>query len=375
MRVLLTTSIFPPDIGGPATHTVTIASALVARGVDVVVLTPSDTASPGGPSYPFQVVRVTRRLARPLRWARTIGEMLRLGRRADVVFVNGLAMEAAIANLVLRKVMVLRVPGDLAWERASGNGWIRDGFEEFQSRRYDLRVELMRRLRSWWTRQADRVIVPSRYCGRWVATWGVPAERITVVPNGISPVGDLPPETVPLGRCAKVAVVGRLIPLKRVDRIIEAVARLDGVGLLVVGEGPERRGLEELAKRLGVEDRVHFAGACSRTKTLALVRAADVLVLNSVCETFSYVLIEAMALGVPVVAAAVGAVPDIVRDGQNGRLVASGDTDELVRVLRSVLASEEERRRLAEAGLDTAREFRTERMVEATDAILRSARA
>jgi glycosyltransferase involved in cell wall biosynthesis len=371
MRVLLATSIFPPDIGGPATHTTLLASALIARGLDVTVFTLSDATGDTTTAVPYSVVRLRRRMWKPLRWIRTVGQLVRLARRADVVFVNGLAMEAALAKCVTQKPIVLRVPGDLAWERASDRGWISDGCETFQRKRYGARIEVLRWMRSWWTRRADHVIVPSRYLRGVVAGWGVAPERITVVSNGVESIREVQ-ETADatIKRCELVAV-GRLVPWKRVDGILRVVARLDGIRLNVVGDGAERPRLEELASRLGIGDRVLFSGARNRATTLALVRAAEVLVLNSMCETFSFVLAEAMALGVPVVATAVGAVPEMVRDGHNGRLVPSGDEETLTETLRLLLASESERQRLAKAGLDTALEFGVERMVDDTEAVLR----
>jgi glycosyltransferase involved in cell wall biosynthesis len=321
VRILIVTGIFPPDIGGPATYVPQIAEGLAQRGHAVTVVTLSDRLDHEDGVYPFRVIRLPRRAFRPWRMGRTVLVLLRLGRRADVLFVNGLALESALANFVLRKPLVMKVVGDLAWERATGRGWTADDFETFQRRRYGLRIELLKALRSWWTRRADRVIVPSRYLARWVAGWGVPAEKIVVIYNAVEPVDGVEPLPVPLKTPIKAVTVGRLIPLKRVDGLLEALKELPDLGLVVVGDGPERPRLERRARELGVSDRVYFAGQRSKKEALGLMAACDLFVLNSVHEGLPHVVLEAMALGLPVVATAAGGTPEVVRDGETGVLV------------------------------------------------------
>jgi glycosyltransferase involved in cell wall biosynthesis len=350
-----------------------MCAALAERGVDITLLTPSDTMSHPDEKYSFPVIRIPRHIARPQRWARTMREIVQRGWQNDVLFVNGLAMEAALANLAIGKPMVQRVSGDLAWERASDHRWTEDAFEAFQVRRYGPRIEGLRALRTWWTRRATRVIVPSRYLGEWSARWGVPRDRIDVIPNGMEGPIDLPDVKNPIRQRWKVVTVGRMIPLKRIDETIAAVARIAEAGLLVIGDGPERARLERLVVELSATQRVHFAGARNRADTLALVRNSDLLVLNSTHETFPHVVLEAMSLGIPVLATPVGGVPEIIQDHVNGRLVVGKGAPALAGMIDGLLNSGAERRRLSEAGLETARHFNHEAMVALTESALRRA--
>jgi glycosyltransferase involved in cell wall biosynthesis len=321
VRILIVTGIFPPDIGGPATYVPQIAEGLAQRGHAVTVVTLSDRLDHEDGGYPFRVIRLPRRAFRPWRMGRTVLVLLRLGRRADVLFVNGLALESVLANFVLRKPLVMKVVGDLAWERATGRGWTADDFETFQRRRYGLRIELLKALRSWWTRRADRVIVPSRYLARGVAGWGVPAEKIVVIYNAVEPVDGVEPLPVLLRTPVKAVTVGRLVPWKQVNGLLEALTEVPELGLVVVGDGPERPRLERRARELGVSDRVYFAGQRSKKEALGLMAACDLFVLNSAYEGLPHVVLEAMALGLPVVATAAGGTPEVVRDGETGVLV------------------------------------------------------
>jgi glycosyltransferase involved in cell wall biosynthesis len=383
MRLLLITGIFPPDIGGPATYVPQLAKALSQRGHQVTVLTLSDRLDHDDGHFPFTVVRLPRHLHKPWRWLRTITQIVRLGRQVDVLFANGLVLETVWANYWLRKPLVQKVVGDLAWEQASGRGWVTDNFETFQQQRYGLKVETLKWLCGWWTRQADRLIVPSRYLANWVEQWGIPGDKISVIYNAVGlpcpAVGEphggggretLPSPLLPLSTPVKLVTVGRLVSWKHVDQVIEAVARCEGAGLVIVGDGPERAGLERLTRVSGLTERVYFAGQCSHAATLAVMAACDLFVLNSTYEGLPHVVLEAMSLGLPVLATAVGGTPELVQDGKNGRLISSQDDGALYMVLLELLSTPLERQRLAIGARQSLRSFSVDAMVEATAALL-----
>ena len=229
------------------------------------------------------MVRLPRKRAKPWRVLRTIRTIWCLGKDADVLFVNELTFESVVANTALRKPLVMKVVGDLAWERAMNWGWTVDDFETFQKRRYGLRIELFKALRSWRTRRAGRIIVPSRYLARWVAGWGVSEDKLVVIYNAAELVDGVEPLPVPLTTPVKAVTVGRLVQWKRVDGLLEALKEVPGLGL-VVGDGPERPRLERLARELQVSDQVYFAGQRSKKEALGLMAACDLFLLNSTYE-------------------------------------------------------------------------------------------
>jgi glycosyltransferase involved in cell wall biosynthesis len=372
VRILITTGIFPPDIGGPATYVPQVAAALAERGHQITVLTLSGRLDGHYHTYSFRVVRLPRRIFKPWRWFRTVLSLIWLGRNADVWFVNGLAMESVLANFLLRKPMVQKIVGDLAWEQATNSGWVMDSFERFQEKRYSLKVESLKTLRTWWTRKADKVIVPSRYLARWVQGWGVPEDRIIVIYNALEPLDGIRPAEVPLQTPVKAVTVGRLISWKRVDQIIEAIAWCNGMGLVIVGDGPKREPLEELARTLGLADRIYFAGQRSKTETLSLMAACDLFVLNSTYEGFPHVVLEAMGLGLPAVVTAVGGTPEVVQDGKNGLLIDPMANAELSERLLQLIPSPLQRQRLARKAKHTVERFRLSVMLAETEAVLRN---
>lgn len=145
-----------------------------------------------------------------------------------------------------------------------------------------------------------------------------------------------------------VLSVGRFVPIKNVALLIDALARMRQVDssahLLLVGEGPEQRVLQQLAARLGVAGAVTFAGYVPQDRMAPYYRAADVFALPSEFDNSPNVVLEAMACGLPVVATNVGGVADYVVGDRGGSLVPGGDADALADALNRWLADDDRRR-------------------------------
>ncbi len=119
--------------------------------------------------------------------------------------------------------------------------------------------------------------------------------------------------------------------------------------LAIAGDGPDRGALERRARELGLDGRVSFLGTVSREQVLRLFRAADASVLPSAWENFPHTVVEALAVGCPVIATAVGGVPEVVRDGENGLLVPPGDAAALAEAIARFFSDGELRGRLYES--------------------------
>jgi glycosyltransferase involved in cell wall biosynthesis len=223
-------------------------------------------------------------------------------------------------------------------------------------------------------RQAARFFCVSDDIASEVKTFGVlPRRKVRVVLNGIDTArfrsrdgaeamseGLGIPPGVPV-----VGTVGRLDEVKRQDLLIRAFRRVLSAApdarLLLVGDGPMRAGLATLAERLGVSDRVHFAGYQVRPERY--LQVMDVFALTSRAEGLPLAVLEAWAAGLPVVASRVGGIPRVVTDGQTGLLFDSDDEDALTGALRRLLADPGFAHRLGEAGRRQAEDrYDTRRM-------------
>lgn len=180
---------------------------------------------------------------------------------------------------------------------------------------------------------------------------GVDQGTVQLIPNGVDTDRFRPassPEAKQRLRQQKglpshgilVGCVAALRPVKNHAGLLEALGRImpgsrAAVFLALVGDGPLRRDLENLAREMALEDRVLFLG--KRTDVADLLRCFDLFVLNSLTEGLSYALLEAMASGLPVVATAVGAAVRLIDDGRQGFLVAPKDTEALAQALKKLL--------------------------------------
>ena len=155
----------------------------------------------------------------------------------------------------------------------------------------------------------------------WIVGQGWPAARVTLLPNFVPDHAGAAPAALPVPAGAPVALaMGRLHRNKGFDILIAAVGRLAGVHAVIAGEGPERVGLERLARHAGVADRVHFLGW--RTDTAALLAASTLLVCPSRHEPLGNVVLEAFSAGRPVVAAMAEGPRALIESRRTGVLVA-----------------------------------------------------
>ena len=349
MKIVVVSGIWPPDVGGPASHAPALAEALLEAGHTVEVVTTADR-TPAPRPYPLRWV--ARGRPAPLRHLAVVREVRSAARCADRVYATTMVRRAALGAALARRPLVVKLVADEAYERERRAGRFAGTLEQFQTERGGLRVRLLRATRTAALRRASRVLVPSAYLRAIALGWGLDPARTTVVAN---PAPEVPVHpTRDEARAAlgiegfALGVAGRLTEQKALEDTLAALARVPRVALLVLGDGPERAALERRAAQLDVSDRVRFLGAGTRDEVIVLFRAVDAALLTSAWENLPHTLLEALAAGTPVIATAVGGIPEVVRDGENGLLVPPRDVaatasaiDRLVRddVLRASLAA------------------------------------
>jgi glycosyltransferase involved in cell wall biosynthesis len=178
-------------------------------------------------------------------------------------------------------------------------------------------------------------------------------ERMHVVRCGL-PFDQLPRSGPRDSEAKTIICVGRLSPEKGQAGLLRAFSRLHkaraDIRLRLVGDGPDQASLKALAEKLGIASAVTFLGRLSEEQTLAEIAQSDLLALPSFMEGLPIVLMEAMALGVPVVASRVAGIPELVDDGLSGLLFAPSDWDQLARQIERLLNDQELRGAVAERG-------------------------
>ena len=381
----------PP--GGMEQAVYHLAVRLQGRGVETVLVTrPATRAEP----FPGDVVTIPygghaeghgRILDRTLRYPRfsarvgdAVAEMVRAG-RVDLVDAQGLCAlgygRRRRADPTLRAPLVMNPQG---LEEHKTTGLKR------------LALSRLRALSREAARLSDRVIATDEATREDVPRLlGVDAARVAVIPNGIEPaeVARLTPTdaeavvhaAVPAlaGVSLLLLSVGRLEGYKGFGDVRAALARLHARSALparwawvVAGDGPDRRALEQRAQA-HLPGHAHFLRGVESATLHALYARADVFVHAPRYEGSSLVTLEAMTHGLPVVATRAGGIPDKVRDGETGRLVAPGDVDGLAAALADLAADPSRRQEMGRRGRERAEaDFTWERIIERVLALYRS---
>lgn len=366
--ILMTTPIFPPDVGGPATYVPKLANHLVEHGWDVIVYALSSEIIASYEQYKFKLIRRKRDINPFFQKIRSVYEIYKIARSVDLVYANGLALETAIATKFAGKKMIQKFVGDVVWEHAHLSGEVRDSFVEFLEKKYSFKIELKKKVRDWWLNQGEFVIVPSCFLATILDKYcKVSKNKISVIYNGVTfPQLE---HSIEKGDVFTVCTASRLIPLKCIDEIIDACASVENCYLNIIGDGPELDRLEVLAKEkmLG---RVHFLGALPRAEVLLQMAQSNVFILNSVHEGLPHVAIEAMRMGVPVIATSVGGTPEVVQDNKNGFLIPPHSPNIIAQYIKLLKKDTEMYARLSEGAVETAGRFTDKKMFEQTDILL-----
>ena len=388
MRILISTGIFPPDIGGPATFSEKLAKEFWLRGIDTAVVCYSDVKKYG--NYEFPVVRVCRKYPKIIRHFLYFLKLLKLSRNAGVIYVQNpvsAGLPAFLANRILSFIfnhhpkMVLKIVGDYAWEQGKARMKIQDSIEDFQKRRYSWQIELLRKIQKYVAKRADKIITPSQYLKKIVMGWGVPQEKIEVIYNA----SEIPFQLDITKKEAKQKIkiegdiilsIGRLVPWKGFSALIEIMPDLlqknPNFQLVIGGEGPERNNLESKIKKLQLEDKIKLIGQISHEKIPLYLKSADLFVLNTGYEGLSHIILEAMAVGVPIIATQIGGNPELIESGRNGILVGYNQKEQFKRAILLLWKDKNLQEKFIQNSFQKLKNFTWENLVEKTLKVLKS---
>jgi glycosyltransferase involved in cell wall biosynthesis len=380
LKVLLTSPVFPPDLGGPAVYVPSLGRFLTERGHSVKVVAFCSDPEPKG--YPFPVIAITRG-GLAVRYLKAFFRVWKEAKGQDVVYIQEhLALLHVWAARLRGVPTAIRIMVDGAWEITHRKGWIGgDNIVVFETKEYDWRVKLVRRLQKHWWNRVQHIIACSEFLrGILVERYGVPGRKVQRIHNahhGAKPSDMTETQAeaqqkfgLPRGQ-RYVLTICRLMGWKRVDGILRALAKLpEDVVLLIAGDGEMEQEWKRLAQQLGLGERARFLGNVPHKDIPRLIRAADVFVLNSEYEGLSHTLIEVQTLGTPIIATGVCGNPEVVTHEHNGLLVQPGDDAGLAAAIRRLLDDPALRARYAARGLEDSKRFIREETFEQVEAAL-----
>jgi glycosyltransferase involved in cell wall biosynthesis len=222
--------------------------------------------------------------------------------------------------------------------------------------------------------KADKIIFPSQdMANKMVKIYWRIKKKVNVIPNpvDIATINERTQATIedPVyqARSNIIIAIGRISKEKGFSYLIRSISLLSKKSidckLVILGEGAESKNLQNLSKKLGVEDRVHFLGF--KSNPYKYLACSTIFVLSSLYEGFPNVLLEAMALGVPSIATRCPTGPEeIITDEVDGILVPSADEKALANAIKKLLLDKDLRKRLSEAARKKADNFRVEKIIK-----------
>jgi glycosyltransferase involved in cell wall biosynthesis len=196
----------------------------------------------------------------------------------------------------------------------------------------------------WAARRTAGLVTVSSGLKRRLVMLGTPAERVRVLRNGVDLARFRPVDHEAFRRRLRLSgpillAVGNLVALKRHRLLVEALVQLPGAHLVIVGEGPEHRAIESLARALNLADRVHLLGQMPQDRLPEIYSAADLLLLPSEREGWPNVLLESMACGTPVVVPDIEGIADVVAAPEAGRILETTTPATIADAVRELLAA------------------------------------
>jgi len=361
MKITIATGLYPPEIGGPATYAAMLESELPQYGFSITTV-------------PFGLVRHYPKVIRHIVYT---WKLWRASKQAEIIYALdpvSVGVSAWLVAKLRRKPLLVRLGGDYAWEQGRMRFGITDTLDEYLKKQSaaPFPVRAFAVVQTFVVDRAQYVIVPSEYLKRVVRQWGITEKKIKVIYSALYPL-DVKHTRQQLHEEFKypyptITSAGRLVPWKGFAALIDVIATLryqfPQIVLIIVGDGKDKRWLENKVADLKLSQHVWFTGSISKEALGATIKAADAFVLNTAYEGLSHQILEVMDLGTPIVTTKVGGNPELITDGVNGILVPFNDTEALTEAITRILNHPESRERMTQSARARSKEFVKEKMIK-----------
>lgn len=358
MRILICAGIFPPDPGGPATYSSALAKELADRGHEIRVISYSKnqkSSATADKNQKYGISLISRSRFKLWHYFKYFLAVLKHGREYDILYAQdpvSAGYPTYLANKFLGKLFVLKITGDYSWEQAANRGLTSKLIDDFQNlKEFSSRIKKIREIQIKVCQAANLIVTPSEYLKKIVIGWGVEVNKIRVIYNAVR----------------------RLMTYSKAEARKDLSIKPDEFVVLSVGRNVPWKGFELLQK---VADELSLKlvilHEASRETVEKYFSAADLFVLNSGYEGFSHSVLEAIAAGLPVITTNVGGNPEVIRDGENGILVEYNNKAQLETAIRKLYNNPQLRQEFIQNSRETLKKFSFEKLIESTEAALKS---
>ena len=309
MKILVTTGIFPPDVGGPARFVPEVCKKLSINH-DITVITYSNKPFEEL-RYDFKVLRLYRNSIKLIRFLKTIMTIYKVGKEVDVIFVNGLWLEVYITNIILKKKIYRKIVGDPVWEKFNNKNSNFIDFDKFQNAKKNFYYTFLTLLRNNSFKSSDLIIVPSDHLKLFVKKAGYNGEIIQI--NNGTKITEYNEEITD----NNFLIVSRLVKHKNIDLVINTFKKINdnlslNFKLDIVGDGPEYKNLENLINKLNLTEKIFLIGKKNEDEVEKYYKEAKFFIQASSYEGSPHSILEAINYNNFVIATNFGGVVEIL---------------------------------------------------------------
>ena len=341
MNILITTGIFPPDVGGPAKFVPLVANNL-SENHTVKIITLSEEVDNNN-EFNFELSRIYRKQNKIFRFLKTVALIIKKGRKVNIIFVNGLWLEVYIANLFLRKKTIRKIVGDPIWEKFYTQYKIDDNFDQFQQKKYSFKIELMKLLRNFTLKSNNTIVVPSKHLMEFVKNQGFKGNLLQIN-NGT----ELTKSEQVNRDSYEFLIVSRLVRHKNIDLVLKSLSVVKEkfsvkFQLNIVGEGPEYKNISNLIKKLNLKECVNLVGSKHGEELTNFYKTSNYFLQISAYEGMPHSVLEAMNYGLTVIISNFGGNAELVLNNKYGYLVDSFKVEEIANTIYQALNDAEEK--------------------------------
>ena len=330
-KVLLISSIFPPQVGGPAIFTSRFSEWLIKNNTMVKILsyTNSNTLNSN------KIHLVSLKTKRLFAFLKFIYLVKKYSNRDTLILSNGAFIETYLACLFTKRKYVVKIPGDPVWEFSTNRKWTTSSIEEFQFEKLKFFQLVLRTFFNKSFKYAKLLIAPSQQLADFAKNWGVDENKIKLIYNCVDSNQFKSNNSNNIKY--DLVTVCRLVPWKGLEELIYSAIDLK-LKLAIIGDGPLKNHLQSLASE--ASPGIDFLGNIENQKVVEVLHMSKVFVLNSEYEATSYALIEAKMCGLPVIAKLNYGNSTVIRNNIDGFIVHQNSREDLKYLIKKLISDD-----------------------------------
>ncbi|MFA5359796.1 MAG: glycosyltransferase family 4 protein [Patescibacteria group bacterium] len=342
LKILIATGIYPPDIGGPATHISQFIDFIKDKEFNFKIITFSD--SDKGDINIFRILRKQNIFKKFFKYFFCIFKNIK---DIDIIYLHDVSMAGLavfLAAFLFRKKYILRMGGDFIWEQAYQAHKTTLKYKDFQREKTPCGFKLRSFIAKTIAKRAAKIIVPSNFLKDIIILWGIDSSKIVVVYNAIS---DCFAEVKSASSIYekidnfkkqnyKIFISnGRFVNWKKFDYLIEVFKDINNAKLFIIGDGPEKNNLIDLISKNNLKDKIFLLNKIPRQELLKLYEISDFFILFSIGDTFSFSCLEAFLCGLNLVIPREGAFEEIFSEFKDRgvKFIDLDDKNDVIKII------------------------------------------